>query len=181
MWIRGHLWAKWIWNGRHEGVGLTHAKTSPLADRGGDASTISKRKPAVNRPSRNEAGPIRFAAMSAHRASLQVRPFEPGDLDAAARLLAERHRRHRLAEPLLDPAYEAPAATRPQIEALLGSDKAAGWVAERGGAVVAYLIGVAKPEAMWGPNVWVEAPGQAADDPADIRELYAVAAGAWVA
>jgi len=119
--------------------------------------------------------------MSAHRASLQVRPFEPGDLDAAARLLAERHRRHRLAEPLLDPAYEAPAATRPQIEALLGSDKAAGWVAERGGAVVAYLIGVAKPEAMWGPNVWVEAPGQAADDPADIRELYAVAAGAWVA
>ena len=47
--------------------------------------------------------------------SLVIRPFEQGDLDAAAGLLADRHRRHRLAEPLLDPAFEqAPAARRRQ-------------------------------------------------------------------
>jgi GNAT superfamily N-acetyltransferase len=112
---------------------------------------------------------------------VEVRPLEPGDLDSAARLLAERHRRHRLDEPLLDPAYEDPAAARAEIEALLRSDAASGWVAARGGdAIAGYIIGIAKSEIAWGPNVWVEAAGHAADDGSVIRNLYAVAAGTWV-
>ena len=52
---------------------------------------------------------------------VEVTPFEIGDredIDAAARLLAARHRAHRLAAPGLDPRYEDPAATRAEIEAL---------------------------------------------------------------
>ena len=131
-------------------------------------------------PVRINLAPLRFAAMSPNRGADSVRPFVPSDLDAAARLLAERHRRHRLAELLLDPAYEDPAATRPEIEALLRGEKAAGWVALRGGAVAGYLIGIAKTDLTWGANVWVEAAGHAAEDPALVRDLYAVAAGAWV-
>jgi ribosomal protein S18 acetylase RimI-like enzyme len=118
--------------------------------------------------------------MTMTRTPLQIRPFEPGDLDAAAELLADRHRRHRSAEPALDPAYEAPPATRREIEALLAGDRADGWAALRDGALVGYLIGVSKSEATWGPNVWVEAPGHAASDPAAIRALYAAAAERWL-
>ena len=118
--------------------------------------------------------------MPPNRAADSIRPIDPSDLDSAALLLAERHRRHRLAEPLLDPAYENPAATRREIEALLGGDQAQGWVAIRDGRVGAYLIGIAKTELVWGRNVWVEAAGHAAEDPALVRDLYAVAAGAWV-
>lgn len=110
----------------------------------------------------------------------EIRPFQPADIDAAASLLAERHRRHRLAEPLLDARYEDPRAARPEIAALLQGEQASGWVALRDGTVEAYLIGVAKSEQMWGPNVWVEAAGHAAASPARIRDLYAVAAAAWV-
>jgi GNAT superfamily N-acetyltransferase len=118
--------------------------------------------------------------MTMTRAPLEIRGFEPGDLDAAAELLADRHRRHRAAEPALDPAYEAPSKTRPEIEALLAGDRADGWAAVRDGALEGYLIGVSKSEAMWGPNVWVEAPGHAVSDPSAIRSLYATAAERWL-
>jgi len=114
------------------------------------------------------------------RAAIEIRPFRASDLDAAAQLLADRHRRHRVAEPTLDPIYELPDAAGRQIEAQLGAEKSSGWVAQRGGEVIAYLIGAAKAETVWGPNVWIEAPGHAASDPAVVRELYAVAAEAWV-
>ena len=122
---------------------------------------------------------IRFAAMPTSPAAISVRPIEPADLDSAARLLADRHRRHRLAEPLLDAAYEDPAAARREIEALLAGDRADGWTALRDDGIVGYLIGISKAEASWGPNVWVEAAGHAAEDRATVRALYAVAAGAW--
>lgn len=118
--------------------------------------------------------------MATKREPIVVRRIEPGDVGAAARLLAERHRRHRAAEPALDPAYEDPAAAGAQIDALLANDTASGWVATRDGSVAGYLVGVARDAAMWGANVWVEAPGHAADDPSVIRELYAVAAAQWV-
>ena len=125
--------------------------------------------------------PIRFAAMPPYRGPDSIRPFEPSALDSAAHLLVDRHRRHRRVEPLLDPAYEDVGAARGEIEKLLGSDKAAGWVAIRDGALSAYLIGIAKSELMWGPNVWVEAAGHAATDPALVTDLYVVAAATWVA
>jgi GNAT superfamily N-acetyltransferase len=119
--------------------------------------------------------------MAPERAPIVVRPIEPGDLDAAARLLAERHRLHRGAEPAMDPAYEDPGATRTQLDALLANETATGWVASRDGSLAGYLVGVAKDSAIWGQNVWIEAPGHAADEPSVVRELYAVAAEQWVA
>ena len=111
---------------------------------------------------------------------VQVRPFEASDLDAAADLLAARHRRHRLAEPLLDPAYEARGAARHEIETLLAADFATAWAASAGGSLVGFVVGVSKDPATWGGNVWVEAAGHAATGPAVVRALYAVAAAAWV-
>ncbi len=119
--------------------------------------------------------------MTTSRAPLAIRALEPGDLAAAAELLADRHRRHRAAEPALDPAYEAASATRSEIEALLAGDRADGWAAVRDGALVGYLIGVSKSESMWGPNVWVEAAGHAASEASAIRSLYATAAERWLA
>jgi hypothetical protein len=68
--------------------------------------------------------------------SLVIRPFEQGDLDAAAALLADRHRRHRLAEPLLDPAFEQAPAARREIEALVADETASGWTASRDGRLL---------------------------------------------
>jgi GNAT superfamily N-acetyltransferase len=108
-----------------------------------------------------------------------IRPIEPADLDGAATLLADRHRRHRLAEPLLDPAYEDPSAARAEIEKLLAIEGAAGWTARRGDAVVGYVIGTAKTDATWGRNVWVDPAGHAATGLDVVRALYKVAADAW--
>lgn len=111
---------------------------------------------------------------------VSIRPFEARDLDAAAELLAARHRRHRRAEPLLDAAYETPGAARREIETLLGADSASAWVASAGTSLAGFLIGTAKDPVTWGGNVWVEAAGHAATDPSVVRELYAAAAAVWV-
>jgi GNAT superfamily N-acetyltransferase len=111
---------------------------------------------------------------------LVIRPLAPGDTAMAANLLAERHRRHRVAEPLLDPAYEDVGAARTEIEGLLQADQADGWAASRNDVLVGYLIGIAKNAEIWGANVWVEAAGHAATEPDVVRHLYAVAAGQWV-
>lgn len=109
---------------------------------------------------------------------LEIAPFTPDALDGAAALLADRHRRHRLAEPLLDPAYENLVHARAAIEADLAAERAGGWVARRDDEIVGYLIGQQKAPT-WGANVWVEAAGHAAVDPSVIRELYGVASAAW--
>ena len=114
------------------------------------------------------------------RSALVIEPLTPDALDGAAELLAIRHRRHRLAEPFLDPSFEQPGNARVAIEAELAAERAGGWVARRDGALVGYLIGQQKA-ATWGANVWVEAAGHAATEPAVIRELYVVAADAWMA
>jgi GNAT superfamily N-acetyltransferase len=119
--------------------------------------------------------------MTSTSGQLDIRPFEPSDLDAAADLLADRHRRHRVDEPLLDPAYEAPAGARHEIEALLAVESAGGWTALRAGSIVGYMLGIAKDEATWGKNVWVEPAGHAATGGDVVRALYRVAANAWAA
>ncbi|HEY4227351.1 MAG TPA: GNAT family N-acetyltransferase [Candidatus Limnocylindrales bacterium] len=117
---------------------------------------------------------------AALRPHIEIEPFALGDLDGAARLLADRHRRHRLVEPLLDPAYETMAGARGAIETALATDLAGGATARRGGEIVGYMIGQQKDRSTWGPNVWVEAAGHAATEPATVRELYSVLAGQWV-
>ncbi len=109
-----------------------------------------------------------------------TRPFTEGDLDAAAELLAERHRQHRRREPALEARFEEPAAARAEIEALWRSSDASGAVAERDGEVVSYVLGIPLDEGTWGPNVWVESAGFAARESEDIRDAYAAAAARWV-
>ena len=116
----------------------------------------------------------------------EIVPFDPADaevVDAAARLLAGRHRAQRLLEPGLDARYEHPDVTREAIDTLAAREGASGSVARRGGAVVGYLLGAPRA-ALWGtPNIWVEGAGHAVDpaDPEIVRDLYGHAAARWVA
>jgi GNAT superfamily N-acetyltransferase len=107
---------------------------------------------------------------------LEIHPFREGHLDAAAELLGERHRRHRAAEPLLSERRDF----RAEVDALRRGHEASGVVGTRGGRVVGYVIGIRKSDAMWGPNVWIEPAGHAAEEAEDVRDLYAAAAADWV-
>src|SRR5262245_26888105 len=107
-------------------------------------------------------------------------PFAADHLDAAATLLAARHRAQRLVEPGLDPRYEEPAAARAEIDALRRVDGASGVAAVADDDLLGFLLGVPR-DALWGPNVWVEPAGHAARYPELVRDLYAVAAEQWVA
>ncbi|MCW2793911.1 MAG: GCN5-related N-acetyltransferase [Nocardioides sp.] len=110
---------------------------------------------------------------------LEIHPFAEEHLPGAGRLLAERHRRHRVAEPLLPPAFEDSAVAEKAVAAAARAEDASGSVATRGGEVVGYLLGAPKSQSSWGPNVWVESAGHAGD-PETARELYAAAATRWV-
>jgi GNAT superfamily N-acetyltransferase len=105
-------------------------------------------------------------------AGLEIHAFADEHLDAAASLLAERHRRHRDAEPLLDDGYDY----RAEIQAFEG---ASGVVGLRNGRIVGYLLGVRYDDARWGPNVWVDPAGYSVEEPEDIRDLYRAAATRW--
>jgi GNAT superfamily N-acetyltransferase len=62
----------------------------------------------------------------------------------------------------------------------LGSAEAAGVAGARNGRVVGYLLGIRKADTVWGPNVWIESAGHAAEEPEHVRDLYAAAAARWV-
>jgi ribosomal protein S18 acetylase RimI-like enzyme len=106
---------------------------------------------------------------------LEIHPFADDYLDSADGLLAERQRRHRAAEPLVDDAMDF----RAEVESLWQGDEASGAVGIRDGKVVGYVLGIQK-DARWGPNVWVDPAGHAADEAEDLRDLYAAAAARWV-
>lgn len=114
----------------------------------------------------------------------EIVPFTEAHLNAAGRLLAERHRRHRETSPLLSPRFEDAAVAEAEVAEVFESDDASGAVAVRHGEVVAYLLGAPKPSPMWGPNVWVESAGQATgptnEDAELMRDVYALAATRWV-
>jgi GNAT superfamily N-acetyltransferase len=73
--------------------------------------------------------------------SLEVVPFTGAHLDAAATLLASRHRRDRRRSPALPARFEESATVRSVLESLLGSEGALGVVALRGRRLVGYLLG----------------------------------------
>jgi ribosomal protein S18 acetylase RimI-like enzyme len=112
---------------------------------------------------------------------VEVRPFAESDLASAGVLLAERHRAHRAAEPLLSPGFEDPSVAESAVRLAWESDHASGAVGSRDGRLVGFLLGAPKPGPAWGPNVWVEAAGHATSDPESIRDLFAMAATRWVA
>jgi ribosomal protein S18 acetylase RimI-like enzyme len=107
---------------------------------------------------------------------LEIQPFTEEHLDAAAGLLEQRHERHVEAEPLLAKEIDFPA----EIAALLEAENASGVVALRDGRALGYLLGTPKDEGVWGPNVWVDYAGHAAEDPEVVRDLYAAAATRWL-
>lgn len=74
-------------------------------------------------------------------ADLTVRPAHLADLDAAAELLAARHRRDRARIPHLDVRLEDPAAAQGLVGALFENPRARGAIAESGGRQVGFLFG----------------------------------------
>ena len=106
--------------------------------------------------------------------------IRPDDLPALARALAERHRAHRAAQPLLDEQWTDPAAVEPVLAELLGRAGASGALVRDGDEVTAFVLGAPRPSPVWGPNVWIEVGGHAARDPEALREAYAEAAPPWV-
>lgn len=108
---------------------------------------------------------------------LEVRPLAADDLPAAAALLAQRHRRHRAALPLLSPDFEDAAEAEKALPSLV---EASGAAAFRDGKMVAYVLGAPKTNPVWGPNMWIESAGTAATEPEALRDAYAVAATRWV-
>lgn len=107
--------------------------------------------------------------------ALRLRPFSDEHLDAAAELLAERHRRHRAAEPLLPELTDF----RGEIETAWRAEGASGAAAFRDETLVGYLIGAPRDDPIWGPNVWVELAGHAAVDGEVVRDLYGLAGARW--
>jgi len=116
---------------------------------------------------------------------VEIHPFEAAFVDEAASLLATRHRAHRRASPGLDPAFGQISGARHEIERLMDGGQSAGaasgTVALRDGACVGFLLGTGRDPDIWRPNVWVESGGHAVTEPEIVRDLYRVAAEAWVA
>jgi GNAT superfamily N-acetyltransferase len=108
--------------------------------------------------------------------SLEIQPFADEHLNDAGQLLAARHQRHRVAEPLLSD----PADFRVEIETLWRGDDASGVVGIQNGRVVGFLLGIRKADAVWGPNVWIDPAGHAVERAEEIRDLYEAAAARWV-
>jgi ribosomal protein S18 acetylase RimI-like enzyme len=101
---------------------------------------------------------------------MEIVPFAEEHVDAAAELLAARHERHLAVEPLLP----AEVDYRGEVAALL-ADGATGAFTDG-----AYVLGRPKAADRWGPNVWVDAAGHAAEDPELVRDVWGAAAAAWL-
>ncbi len=112
---------------------------------------------------------------------LEILDFTAADLEEAAALLAGRHRAHRVAVPALDASFEDPAAALAELETLWRGDGASGASARRDGRLVGYVVGARREDDVWGPNVWIDAPGYAVEEAETVRDLYAHAAAGWVA
>lgn len=97
---------------------------------------------------------------------LEIHPFSEEFRAESAGLLADRHTRHRAAEPLLAEVSDFAA----QIPAGEGA------VATRGGAVVAYVVGAVGEQ-----RAEVGLAGCAASEPEAVRDVYAHLAERWPA
>src|SRR2546430_2599399 len=97
---------------------------------------------------------------------LELRPLADEHLDAAAEFLAERHRRHRAAEPTLPERFEDAAAAREEIEAAWRRDGASGAAGVLHGPPPGYPPRAPADEAhRGGPHAWVGPSGPPAPHP----------------
>ena len=111
---------------------------------------------------------------------IEIEPLEDDHLDAAAALLANRHARHREAEPLLPDISDF----RAQVERDLDHELASGVVAFSGEELVAYVIGRIEDDQLLGDRrAIVDFAGSAAatGQGEAIRDLYSALAARWVA
>ena len=113
-------------------------------------------------------------------APLEIEPLGERHLTGAGALLAERHRRQRLSEPLLLERYEDPAECAEQISDLFSAEGVIGAVALRDGQMVGYMAGGHMDEPLFPANAFVKSAGHAASEPEVVRDLYAALAGRWV-
>jgi ribosomal protein S18 acetylase RimI-like enzyme len=109
-----------------------------------------------------------------------IESFSDDHVEAAGRLLAERHRCQRRVEPLLSSRYEDPAEAAAAVADAWGREGATGAAALQDGELVGYMVGSPKRDDIWGLNGWVETAGHAAAHPELIRDLYAHLAAVWV-
>jgi GNAT superfamily N-acetyltransferase len=111
---------------------------------------------------------------------IEIEPLEDDHLDAAAALLANRHARHREAEPLLPDVSDF----RAQVERDLDHELASGVVALSGDELVAYVVGRVEDDQLLGDRrAIVDFAGSAAatGQGEAIRDLYSALAARWVA
>jgi ribosomal protein S18 acetylase RimI-like enzyme len=101
---------------------------------------------------------------------MEIVPFAEEHLDAAAELLAARHKRHRSTFPQLPADLDCRAEIAAQL-----AEGASGAFTDG-----AYVLGKSGPEDRWGPNIWIEAAGHAASDPERLRDVWGSAAAGWV-
>lgn len=111
---------------------------------------------------------------------VEIVPFGHQHLPGAARVLAARQQAQRAVEPALAARFEDPSATRAELNSLYATGSASGAAALDGDHVVGFVLGTPRDDAVWGPNVWVEAAGHAVADAEVVRDLYALAAARWV-
>lgn len=102
---------------------------------------------------------------------MEIVPFTDGHIDAAAEMLAARHARHRVVEPLLP----ADVDFRAEVEKTWSADEASGVFSPAG-----FLIAAPRPAgtATW---MWAGVADHTVEgDPEHARDLYAAAAQRWV-
>ncbi|HEX5940219.1 MAG TPA: GNAT family N-acetyltransferase [Dehalococcoidia bacterium] len=106
-------------------------------------------------------------------------------LEAATRLLADRHRRDRTRNPALSARFESAQAVRPLVDEALAKPVARGVAALQGGDLVGFLIGTLELPNGWFAGFLPRRSGQigyagyaaAGENPVEIyRELYAALA-----
>ncbi len=104
-----------------------------------------------------------------------IAPFAGEHVGGAASVLADRHARHRAAEPLL-----ADGDARMWVEQAWGRDRVSGVVSLRDGEVTGYLFGRIARNDVWGTHAVVDRAGSAGTDGETMRDLYAAAAPTWL-
>ena len=92
-------------------------------------------------------------AVVAYGDRVQIRSFVDDDVPTAALLLAGRHRRDRMSEPLLSPEYEDPRLCEQLLHSAL-DPKGEGGVALESGRAIGYLLAVPGDGELRGRHVW---------------------------
>lgn len=122
---------------------------------------------------------------------IEIRPLAPHDVDAAAALLAARHRADRSRTPDLSPSYESETAARATVEQALAAPFARGVAATQGGTLTGFLIGsiALPPPTSWFSGFLPPRSGQigygsqaaSGDDAGEVyRAMYAALAPSWL-